>query len=116
MHNPRRLFLHQLGREFGIIDIDHLDNCITDEQLLEFQAAAWLHGWDHGRRQPATIAAEIRNHLNVTMAMNTSDFKKTIQDMEFHDSNSVIKSLTKVDKEKSKTAMTPDQYLKRLGG
>lgn len=108
------MFLHRLGRAFGVIDIDALDDAITDEQLLEYQAAAWIDGWYHGRTPTADVVAEIRNLGTRLMVFQSSNPEQSAKNAEWVTGYDVIDQQTKLKKKKSATMMTPDQYLKHL--
>lgn len=86
--------MHRLGRAYGIIDIDSLDNAISKEQLLEHQAAAWIDGWYHGRTQIAEFAAEIRNLGNTVRIANSSDPKALAEVITWHSSHKIIEQMT----------------------
>ena len=108
------MFLHRLARAFGVIDIDALDDAITDEQLLEYQAAAWIDGWYHGRTPTADVVAEIRNLGSRLIVFQSSNPKQAAKEVDWVSGYDIIERQTKLKPKKSSTMMTPDQYLKHL--
>lgn len=108
--------MHRMGRAYGIPDIDALDDAITDKQLLEHQAAAWIDGWYHGRTPTAEIVAELRNLGNVIVAAQSTEPTKVAEELTWHSSHSVIDQMTATKPviNKSKTMITTDQWLQQL--
>lgn len=93
-----------------------IDDALTDEQLLEHQAAAWIDGWYHGQSQTAEIVAAIRNQNNIIIAAGSTNGSEVLDNAKFHTAHSVIEqwTSTKQKREKSKTAMTPNQFHEHL--
>lgn len=100
------MFCHRIGREFGIIDIDLIDDSLTEEQLLEFQAVAFIDGWYHGRTSDATIVAEIRNLGNRLIASQAAKPKEAFESMTWANTHDVIDQMTTTKRKKSKTMLS----------
>lgn len=110
------MFLHRLGRQYGIIDIDLLDDSITDEQLTEHQAAFWIDGLYHGQTHAAETVAEIRNLGNRLVAAQSSKPKETAESMTWYSGQDIIKRWTATDEKESvsKTMLQPDQVFQEI--